>query len=127
MQRYFGQILQNQVLLAEDDIFHLCKVMRAKVGDRIEVVSSEKVFLCEICIENKKIKDYSKEELDLFLYSPQIRLKNPPSNWPKSAKFEGLYPRMHRSIIQTKEGKRQQKVLDPMLCTTECPECRGTR
>ena len=24
---------------------------------------------------NKKIKDYSKEEMDLFLYSPQIRLK----------------------------------------------------
>lgn len=23
---------------------------------------------------NKKIKDYSKEEMDLFLYSPQIRL-----------------------------------------------------
>ena len=27
---------------------------------------------------NKKIKDYSEEELELFLYSPQIRLKNPP-------------------------------------------------
>ena len=76
---------------------------------------------------DKKIKDYSKEELDLLLYSPQIRLKNPPSNWPKSAKFEGLYPRMYRSIITTKEGKRQQKVLDSMICTTECPECHGTR
>lgn len=29
---------------------------------------------------DKKIKDYSKEEMDLFLYSPQIRLKNPPAN-----------------------------------------------
>lgn len=76
---------------------------------------------------NKKIKDYSKEELDLFLYSPQIRLKNPPSNWPKSAKFEGMYPRMYRSIITTKEGKRQQKVLDRMVSTFECPECLGTR
>ena len=38
---------------------------------------------------NKKIKDYSKEEMDLFLYSPQIRLKNPPANWPipDAAKF----------------------------------------
>lgn len=76
---------------------------------------------------DKKIRDYSREEMDLFLHSPQVRLKNPPSNWPKSAKFEGLYPRMHRSIIQTKEGKRQQKVLEPMLCTTECPDCWGTR
>lgn len=76
---------------------------------------------------NKKIRDYSDEEMQLLLYSPQIKLKNPPSNWPKSAKFEGLYPRMYRSIITTKEGKRQQKVLDTMVCTTVCPECHGTR
>ena len=76
---------------------------------------------------NKKIKDYTPDELNLLLYSPQVRLKNPPNNWPKSAKFEGLYPRMYRSIITTKEGKRQQKVLDGMTCTTECPECHGTR
>ncbi len=76
---------------------------------------------------DKKIKDYSKEELDLFLYSPQIRLKNPPANWPKSAKFEGMFPRMYRSIITTKEGKRQQKVLDQMVSTFECPECHGMR
>ncbi len=76
---------------------------------------------------DKKIKDYTQEELDLFLYSPQIRLKNPPSNWPKSAKFEGMYPRMYRSIITTKEGKRQQKVLDKMISTFECPDCHGTR
>lgn len=76
---------------------------------------------------NKKIKDYSEEELNLFLYSPQIRLKNPPSNWPKSAKFEGIYPRMYRSIITTKEGKRQQKVLDQMVSTFTCPECGGSR
>ena len=76
---------------------------------------------------NKKIKDYSDEELQLFLYSPQIKLKNPPSNWPKSAKFEGMYPRMYRSIITTKEGKRQKKVLDTMISTFTCPECKGTR
>lgn len=76
---------------------------------------------------DKKIRDYSREELDLFLYSPQIRLKNPPSNWPKSAKFEGIYPRMYRSIITTKEGTRQQKVLDQMISTFTCPDCGGSR
>ncbi|MCD8055042.1 MAG: excinuclease ABC subunit UvrA [Lachnospiraceae bacterium] len=76
---------------------------------------------------NKKIRDYSEEEMNLFLYSPQIRLKNPPANWPKSAKFEGLYPRMYRSIITTKEGKRQKKVLDTMVSTFTCPDCYGTR
>lgn len=76
---------------------------------------------------DKKIRDYSPEELDLFLYSPQIRLKNPPSNWPKSAKFEGLYRRMYRSIITTKEGQRFRHILDKMVTTYECPECHGTR
>ena len=76
---------------------------------------------------DKKIKDYSKEELDLFLYSPQIRLKNPPSYWPKSAKFEGMFPRMYRSIITTKEGKRFQHILDKMVSNYECPECHGSR
>ena len=48
MQRYFGQIITDQVLLGDDDIFHLTKVMRARVGDQIEVVSNEKVFLCQV-------------------------------------------------------------------------------
>lgn len=76
---------------------------------------------------NKKIRDYTKEELDLFLYSPQIKLQHPPANWPKSAKFEGIYPRMYRSIITTKEGKRQKKVLDQMISTFTCPDCGGCR
>ena len=76
---------------------------------------------------DKKIKDYSPEELELFLHSPQIRLKNPPSNWPKSAKFEGLYPRMYRSIINTKEGARFKHILDNMVTAFTCPECGGSR
>ena len=48
MQRYFGQIITDQVLLGDDDVFHLTKVMRARVGDQIEVVSNEKVFLCQV-------------------------------------------------------------------------------
>lgn len=48
MQRYFGQVISNQVLLADDDVFHLTKVMRARPGDQIEVVSDEKLFLCEV-------------------------------------------------------------------------------
>ena len=76
---------------------------------------------------DKKIRDYSEEELKLFLYSPQIKLKDPPSNWPKSAKFEGIYPRMYRSIINTKEGQHYKKVLDQMVSTFTCPDCGGSR
>ncbi len=76
---------------------------------------------------DKKIKDYSPEELDLFLNSPQIRLKNPPANWPKSAKYEGLIPRMYRSIINSEEGLLHAAVLNPMLRMGTCPDCGGTR
>ncbi len=76
---------------------------------------------------DKKIKDYSPEELDLFLNSPQIKLKNPPSNWPKTAKYEGLIPRMYRSIINSEEGLLHASVLNPMLTMGTCPDCGGTR
>ena len=76
---------------------------------------------------DKKFKDYSPEELDLFLNSPQIKLKNPPSNWPKSAKYEGIIPRMYRSIINSEEGLLHAAVLNPMLTMGTCPDCGGTR
>ena len=76
---------------------------------------------------DKKIKDYTPEELDLFLNSPQIKLKNPPANWPKSAKYEGLIPRMYRSIINSEEGLLHAAVLNPMLRMGTCPDCGGTR
>ena len=76
---------------------------------------------------DKKIKDYTPEELDLFLHSPQVRLKNPPANWPKTAKYEGLIPRMYRSIINSEEGLLHAAVLNPMLTMGRCPDCGGTR
>ncbi len=76
---------------------------------------------------NKKIKDYSKEELELFLYSPQIRLKNPPEGWPKTAKYEGLVPRMYRSVLRSEEGKLHKDLLEPMTHQGVCPDCGGTR
>lgn len=76
---------------------------------------------------DKKIRDYTPEELQLFLYSPQIRLKNPPADWPKTAKYEGLVTRMYRSIINSEEGKLHRKALDPLITSGICPDCGGAR
>lgn len=76
---------------------------------------------------NKKIRDYSPEELELFLYSPQIRLDPRPKNWPKTAKYEGLVHRMYRSVIRSEEGKLHWKILEPMVTTGVCPACGGAR
>ena len=48
MQRYFGNITNGVAYLSEDDLFHITKVMRAKKGDRIEVVSDDEPYLCEV-------------------------------------------------------------------------------
>ena len=52
MQRYFGRVLSTQVVLSEDDVFHLTHVMRAKAGEQIEVVADGLVYLAEV----KKLK-----------------------------------------------------------------------
>lgn len=76
---------------------------------------------------DKKIKDYTKEELDLFLYAPQMKLKDPPKRWPKTAKYEGIVPRFERSIINSDEGKRQAKRVSQIVRSGDCPACGGTR
>lgn len=50
MQRYFAEINHNNVILSLDDIFHISKVMRGKVGDNIQVVdkTSHKTYLAII-------------------------------------------------------------------------------
>ena len=51
MQRYFAQnfnLKENVITLSSDDIFHISKVMRMRVGDTFECVADGKVFLCEI-------------------------------------------------------------------------------
>ena len=76
---------------------------------------------------DKKIKDYSPEELALFLYAPQQKLANPPKEWPHTALYEGIVPRMQRSILHTDEGKRHQKYLNHFVTVKRCPDCLGSR
>ena len=47
MQRYFAQIINDKVILNNDDNHHLLNVLRAKIGEKIEVVSNGKLFLAE--------------------------------------------------------------------------------
>ena len=40
MQRYFADVINNEVILTKDDTFHLTKVMRCKPGDSVEIVNN---------------------------------------------------------------------------------------
>jgi len=57
MQRYFGKIMNDQVLLEDTDQFHLVKVMRVRAGEQIEVVADDKLFICDV----KSVKPLSIE------------------------------------------------------------------
>ena len=76
---------------------------------------------------DKKIRDYSQEELELFLYSHQIKLKDPPAGWPKTAKYEGLVHRMYRSVLHSEEGKLHAQQVAGMTRHMVCPDCGGAR
>ena len=61
MQRYFAQVIDNKVILTNDDNHHLLNVLRAKVGEQIEVVSEGKLYLGEISKISPLIIDVIKE------------------------------------------------------------------
>lgn len=49
MQRYFAKEIENdQVILQNSDIYHIQKVMRMEVGEKIEVIYENINYLCQI-------------------------------------------------------------------------------
>lgn len=49
MQRYFSNLISNnEYSLSRDDSYHIEKVMRMKLYDKIEIVDQKSTFLCEI-------------------------------------------------------------------------------
>ncbi len=49
MQRYFVNRQENHsFILSVEDSYHILVVMRMKIGDKIEIVSKERLYLCEI-------------------------------------------------------------------------------
>ena len=81
---------------------------------------------CGLFDNNKKIKDYTPEELNLFLYQEPMKLKNPPPEYYKTATYEGLMYRMNR-MLKRDDAKVHWKKLEPLVTQGVCPECHGAR
>lgn len=66
MQRYFiDEYNLEENIITGDDVFHLVRVMRAKIGDKIEVCSNKKAYLAEINdIQTEKVSFNIIEELE---------------------------------------------------------------
>lgn len=56
MQRYFGTKKDNEIILNNDDLYHIKTVMRMKDNDNIIVVSDNIPYLCELSNVKDDIK-----------------------------------------------------------------------
>ncbi|WP_415769043.1 ATP-binding cassette domain-containing protein [Pseudomonas sp. LB3P38] len=79
---------------------------------------------------DKKLRDYSKEDLELLLYAEPGSLKNPPPDWYSTAKYEGIVHRfrsMYLGEISETRRKRLASDLDRIIHRMKCPVCLGAR
>ena len=81
---------------------------------------------CGLFDPNKKIRDFTEEELRLFLWQEPMTLKNPPPDYYKNGKYEGLMYRMNR-MLKRDDAKVHWKKLEPLVTQGVCPDCGGAR
>ena len=75
MQRYFSNQRENNCyLLSNDDNYHIQKVMRMNIEDKIEIVDNKKVYICKIVDLNPvkalvvdELKEENEEEREIIL------------------------------------------------------------
>lgn len=78
---------------------------------------------------DKKIKDFTKEELELLLYSPEIKPPHPLEGWYNSSVYEGVLPRIKKTFIQSSSqlAKKYQPEIQRITKQELCPDCEGFR
>ncbi|MFC6163911.1 ATP-binding cassette domain-containing protein [Lactiplantibacillus dongliensis] len=76
---------------------------------------------------DKPIKDYSDAEYELLMHAPQQKLKHPGEGFPRTALYEGVVPRIRRSVIGKKEAEHHREAIAKIVTRKPCPACQGTR
>ncbi|MDQ2623583.1 MAG: excinuclease ABC subunit UvrA [Actinomycetota bacterium] len=75
---------------------------------------------------NKPIKDFTKRELNDFLYSEPVKVKLDGANMT----YEGLVPKIQKSMLSKDRESMQSHIrdfVDRAVTFGTCPECEGTR
>lgn len=75
---------------------------------------------------NKPIRDYTKQELQDFLYKEPTKVKIEKMNLT----YEGLIPKLQKSFLSKDVDSLQphiQAFVERAVTFTSCPECKGTR
>ncbi|MFC6100394.1 ATP-binding cassette domain-containing protein [Olivibacter domesticus] len=78
---------------------------------------------------DKKLKDYTKDEWNTLLYASEHKPPHPDKNWGKTVKYEGVIPRIEQAFLRkdAKEYKTRKNALKQVVTTQTCPSCKGQR
>jgi len=79
---------------------------------------------------NKKLVDYTDEEMQLLLHSEPLKVKTKFGNKDVNLTFEGIIDKFSRKYIKAdlkSYSERTQKSVEPYLTMQLCPLCKGAR
>lgn len=119
MQRYFSEVKsENSFILSADDLYHIKTVMRMNDGDKLEVVSNKKLFICELSGNKVNIIE---EITTVFSKNKEITLVLPLL---KEAKMDIILQKatelgvdrvipliMERSIVKLNDEKEEKRIV----------------
>jgi excinuclease UvrABC ATPase subunit len=79
---------------------------------------------------DRKLRDYKKEDLDLLLYGKDRKYKMAIGNKTMNATYLGVIEKLERSYVRRDiktYSERTQKQVEPFLRMRTCPLCKGAR
>lgn len=78
---------------------------------------------------DKKLKDYTPDEMDTLLYKSGFKPPNPTKDWPTTSFYEGVIPRMKRTFLSKncREAERYRADIERVVSDKICPVCAGGR
>ena len=137
MQRYFAKEFNDKLMLEDNDIHHIKNVMRMKIGDTIEVVYDNKVYICKINnIEpldlsiDKIILDENKLNFDITIAIALVKEQKMDLILQKLTELgvNTIIPvSMERSIVKLDESKfRKKKVRWESICKEASEQSKRT-
>ncbi len=79
---------------------------------------------------DKKLRDFSKEEMDLLLYGKDRKYKLAIGDKTMNASYLGVMEKIERSYVRRDlktYSERTQKAVEPYMSMRPCPTCKGAR
>ncbi|RLP69914.1 ATP-binding cassette domain-containing protein [Mycetocola reblochoni] len=85
---------------------------------------------CGLFDRSVPLRDYTDEQMRLFLYADRVKLTDPDPRFPKTARFDGVVTRLRDVYIKNRPASLSAQVageLERITSDHVCPECDGAR